>query len=65
MAGSALNEKTYAIIDELVRRSPKELDTTPARVALAWVQARPGVDVDHHRRAHRWSSSTTTSPRST
>jgi len=37
-----LTEKAYAIIDELIRTS-KELSTTPARVALAWLQARPGV----------------------
>jgi aryl-alcohol dehydrogenase-like predicted oxidoreductase len=39
---SALNEKTYVIVDELYRIA-KELDSTPARVALAWVQGRPGV----------------------
>ncbi len=39
---SALGDKTYAIVDELAKIA-KELDTTPARVALAWVQARPGV----------------------
>jgi aryl-alcohol dehydrogenase-like predicted oxidoreductase len=39
---SALNEKAYAIIDQLIKIG-KELDTTPARVALAWVQSRPGV----------------------
>lgn len=37
-----LNERTYTIIDEL-RRIAAELDTTPAAVALAWVQSRPGV----------------------
>jgi aryl-alcohol dehydrogenase-like predicted oxidoreductase len=37
-----LNEKTYALVDalELVARAH---DTTVARVALAWVQAQPGV----------------------
>jgi aryl-alcohol dehydrogenase-like predicted oxidoreductase len=39
---SALTERNYAIIDELVRIA-RELNTTPAAVALAWVQARPGV----------------------
>ncbi len=41
-AENSLNEKTYGIIDVL-QRVAKELDTTVARVALAWVQARPGV----------------------
>jgi aryl-alcohol dehydrogenase-like predicted oxidoreductase len=39
---SALNDKAYAIIDELVKIA-KEIGTTPARVALAWVRGRPGV----------------------
>ena len=38
-----LNERTFGIIDELVRIAG-ELETNPAAVALAWVQARPGVD---------------------
>jgi aryl-alcohol dehydrogenase-like predicted oxidoreductase len=38
-----LNERTFAIVDELVRIAA-EHDTTPAAVALAWVQGRPGVD---------------------
>jgi aryl-alcohol dehydrogenase-like predicted oxidoreductase len=37
-----LDEKSYAVIDEL-ERIAKQLDTTVARVALAWVQARPAV----------------------
>jgi aryl-alcohol dehydrogenase-like predicted oxidoreductase len=37
-----LNEKGYAIIDELIRIA-RELNTNPAAVALAWVQRRPGV----------------------
>ncbi len=41
-AASNLNDKTYAIIDEL-QRIAGQLDTTVARVALAWVQSRPGV----------------------
>jgi aryl-alcohol dehydrogenase-like predicted oxidoreductase len=41
-AESALTEKTYGILDVL-QRVAKELDTTVARVAIAWVQGRPGV----------------------
>ena len=41
-ATSALTEKAYAVIDELVNIS-KELESTPARVAISWVQHRPGV----------------------
>jgi aryl-alcohol dehydrogenase-like predicted oxidoreductase len=41
-ASNYLDEKSYAVIDELERIS-KELDTTVARVSLAWVQARPAV----------------------
>ncbi|WP_164017925.1 aldo/keto reductase [Pyxidicoccus trucidator] len=41
-AESSLNEKTYGIIDVL-QRVAKELNTTVARVSLAWVQSRPGV----------------------
>ncbi len=41
-ATSALNEKAYAVIDALIKIS-KELDSTPARVAISWVQHRPGV----------------------
>ncbi len=37
-----LNEKGYAIIDELIRIAG-EIGTNPAAVALAWVQQRPGV----------------------
>ena len=37
-----LNERTFAILDEL-QRIARELDTTPAAVALAWVQTQPGV----------------------
>ncbi|MCK4608881.1 MAG: aldo/keto reductase [Gammaproteobacteria bacterium] len=42
MVASVLNERAYNIIDVVVRVS-KELNTTPARVALAWVQTQPGV----------------------
>jgi aryl-alcohol dehydrogenase-like predicted oxidoreductase len=42
MADSALNEKTYAILDEL-HIVAKAHQSTVARVALAWVQAQPGV----------------------
>ena len=41
-AASALNDKTYDLLDE-VAKIARELDTTSARVALAWVQSRPGV----------------------
>jgi aryl-alcohol dehydrogenase-like predicted oxidoreductase len=37
-----LDDTTYELIDAL-ERIAGELDTTVARVALAWVQARPGV----------------------
>ena len=37
-----LNEKTYAIVDEL-QIIAKAHDSTVARVALAWVQGQPGV----------------------
>jgi aryl-alcohol dehydrogenase-like predicted oxidoreductase len=36
------NEHTYNVIDEL-EATAKEHNSTPARVALAWVQSRPGV----------------------
>jgi aryl-alcohol dehydrogenase-like predicted oxidoreductase len=39
---SGLTEKAYEIIDELIKIS-KELNSSPARVALAWVQQRKGV----------------------
>ncbi len=39
---SFLGEKTYAVVDEL-EVIAKAHDTTVARVALAWVQAQPGV----------------------
>lgn len=35
-------EKTYEVIDALMKVA-QEVDSTPARVALAWVQARSGV----------------------
>jgi aryl-alcohol dehydrogenase-like predicted oxidoreductase len=37
-----LNEKTWTIVD-LLEKIAKAHDTTVARVALAWVQAQPGV----------------------
>lgn len=37
-----LNEKSYAVIDQLTSVA-KDLDTTIARVALSWVQSQPGV----------------------
>lgn len=39
---SNLNERTYGIVDELIEIAGA-LDATPARVALSWVQSRPGV----------------------
>jgi aryl-alcohol dehydrogenase-like predicted oxidoreductase len=39
---SALTDKAYAIIEKLTEIA-RALDTTPARVALAWLMARPGV----------------------
>jgi len=39
---AALGEKAYAIIDELIAIG-QELSASPASVALAWVQSRPGV----------------------
>ena len=38
----ALGEEVYKVIDEL-QRIAGELESTPARVAVAWVQGRPGV----------------------
>ena len=40
--GHLLNEKTFAIVDEL-EKIAKAHDSTVARVALAWVQMQPGV----------------------
>ena len=40
---ASLDDRTYDIVDELARVAT-ELDSTPARVALAWVAGRPGVD---------------------
>ena len=37
-----LNERTFAIVDELIRIG-RALNVTPAAVALAWVQSRAGV----------------------
>jgi aryl-alcohol dehydrogenase-like predicted oxidoreductase len=39
---TSLNERVFAIIDEL-QAIGKELQATPAAVALTWVQGRPGV----------------------
>jgi aryl-alcohol dehydrogenase-like predicted oxidoreductase len=41
-ATSALTDKAYAVIDELARIAV-ELGSTPARVAISWVQQRPAV----------------------
>ncbi len=37
-----LNEDTFALVDVLID-SAKKIDTTPARLAIRWVQDRPGV----------------------
>jgi aryl-alcohol dehydrogenase-like predicted oxidoreductase len=42
IADSFLDEKTYALVDELAAIA-KEQDSTVARVALSWVQSQPGV----------------------
>jgi aryl-alcohol dehydrogenase-like predicted oxidoreductase len=42
LLNSFLNEKTYAVVDEL-QTIARAHDSTVARVALAWLQARPGV----------------------
>lgn len=39
---SELTERAYTVIDELISIA-RELESTPARVALSWVQHRPGV----------------------
>jgi aryl-alcohol dehydrogenase-like predicted oxidoreductase len=39
---TALGEKAFAIIEELIRIA-RVRGTTPAAIALAWVQSRPGV----------------------
>lgn len=39
---TALTERTYGIVDVLIEVA-KQAGTTPARVALAWVQSRTGV----------------------
>lgn len=41
-ATSALTEKAYAVIDELIKIAG-ELESTPAHVAISWIQRRPGV----------------------
>src|ERR1700689_3408202 len=41
-ATSALTEKAYTVIDELTRIS-RELESTPARVAISWAQHRPSI----------------------
>jgi len=38
----SLDERAYNVIDVLIRVA-REVDSTPARAALAWVQNRPGV----------------------
>ena len=39
---NTLNDKTYDLLDEMARIA-KELGTTASRVAISWVQSRPGV----------------------
>ena len=39
---SGLNGKAYDVLDEVVRIA-RELDSSPARVSLAWVRQQPGV----------------------
>jgi aryl-alcohol dehydrogenase-like predicted oxidoreductase len=41
-AGAKIADKTYDVID-VITDVAKQLESTPARVALAWVQQRPGV----------------------
>jgi aryl-alcohol dehydrogenase-like predicted oxidoreductase len=41
-ATSALNDGTYDLLDEM-KKIASELRTTVSRVAIAWVQSRPGV----------------------
>ena len=38
----SLTDKAFEVVD-LVTKISKELNSTPARVAIAWVQSRPGV----------------------
>ncbi len=40
--GHLINEKTFALVEEL-ERIAKAHDSTVARVALAWLRAQPGV----------------------
>jgi aryl-alcohol dehydrogenase-like predicted oxidoreductase len=42
VAAQRLNENVYQLLDALARIA-RDLDTTVARVALAWVRTRPGV----------------------
>jgi aryl-alcohol dehydrogenase-like predicted oxidoreductase len=57
---SALGDRAYTIVEKLVAIAG-DLDTTPARVALAWVVGRPGVTSPIIGARARWRSSTTTS----
>lgn len=41
-ATSALNDAAYDVVEEL-ERIAAEVQSTPSRVAIAWVQSRPGV----------------------
>jgi aryl-alcohol dehydrogenase-like predicted oxidoreductase len=42
MATRGLSEAAFKVIDEVIAAA-KTVDSTPARVALAWVQGKPGV----------------------
>ncbi len=58
-AEANLSDKTYDIIDALIATA-KEVDSTPARVALAWLAQKAGCQFDHPRCARARSNSTTT-----
>ena len=42
LARLSLNERSFAVID-MITKIAQEADATPARIALSWVQNRPGV----------------------
>ena len=61
---SYLDDRTFDLLD-VMEKIAKELGTTVPRVALAWVQGRPGRRRRRSSARARWSSSMTTSARST
>ncbi len=63
-AEANLTDKTYDIIDSLIAIA-KEVDSTPARVALAWLAQKPGVSSTHPGSRAARSNSMTTWPRPT